>query len=215
MMEHQLLDPESRILHCARIEFVAKGLQGARMQAIADSAGVNKALLHYYFRSKEQLYDRALSSLLETLWSGIAGELSNLMPDSTFEDRVRIVVRSYLQTLSNDPMLSRFLMREMVDGGQHLPQVVAKVAPLIQKIGAAMHHGLISEIQSGHFEPIEIHHFLFNLIGMILIPYLAGPMFKVLSSQIPLPGDLGPEFAMEREEVIVQTLIHGLIRRKP
>ncbi|HLP43493.1 MAG TPA: helix-turn-helix domain-containing protein, partial [Fibrobacteria bacterium] len=62
---------EKRILVAARKEFVAKGLDGARMQAIATSAGVNKALLHYYFRGKDRLYRTVLADTMRTVWNAL------------------------------------------------------------------------------------------------------------------------------------------------
>ena len=60
---------QEKILDAARAEFIAKGFKSARMQAIAKSAGVNHALLHYYFRSKEKLYDAAVRETVRTVWS--------------------------------------------------------------------------------------------------------------------------------------------------
>src|SRR5690606_24556875 len=78
-------DAEKRILEAARKEFIAKGLDGARMQAVAASAGVNKALLHYYFRSKEKLYARVLEEILGAVWGELAGEFRARSPEAGLE----------------------------------------------------------------------------------------------------------------------------------
>ena len=72
-------DTETRILTAARREFIAKGQDGARMQVIANEAGVNKALLHYYYRSKENLYRKVLEVTLATVWGRVRAEFNSQM----------------------------------------------------------------------------------------------------------------------------------------
>lgn len=72
-------DTETRILSAARREFIAKGQDGARMQIIADQAGVNKALLHYYYRSKDNLYRKVLEVTLATVWGRVKAEFDSQM----------------------------------------------------------------------------------------------------------------------------------------
>ncbi len=83
---------EQKILNAAREEFINTGLKGARMQEIADRAGVNKALLHYYFRSKEKLYEAAIREVGETLWGSIEKEMLDLGATADFETYIHSFV---------------------------------------------------------------------------------------------------------------------------
>src|SRR5687768_9460463 len=101
-------ETERRILAAARKEFIAKGLEGARMQAIALDAGVNKALLHYYYRSKDKLYRTVVLDILQNVWGRIAGQLQALGPGDGFEAMVRTLVSTYLTTLAANPEFPLF-----------------------------------------------------------------------------------------------------------
>jgi TetR/AcrR family transcriptional regulator len=64
-------ETERKILQAAREVFQRKGLYGARMQEIADAAGINKALLHYYFRNKDKLFDAIFSDVFQNFIPGL------------------------------------------------------------------------------------------------------------------------------------------------
>src|SRR5918997_7044366 len=95
-------DTEERILDAARAVFVRHGTAGARMQEIAQEAGVNQALLHYYFRSKDRLaeavFRQVAGRLLPTVFEILGSDLS-------IEEKVERFVSLYIDTLSRSPFL--------------------------------------------------------------------------------------------------------------
>src|SRR5215218_7198869 len=103
-------DTEHRILDAAHAVFLRRGTAGARMQEIADEAGVNKALLHYYFRSKERLaeaiFERAAKGLLPPV-------LMIMSSDAEIEEKVERVVAHYLDALSRSPFLPGYVLSEL------------------------------------------------------------------------------------------------------
>ncbi len=111
----QVKTPEERILSAAAEEFAAKGFFGARTQTIADAGGVNKAMLHYYFRSKENLY----TEVIKTAFGKILREVSQawLSPDD-LENRLEVVIDSYLENYRKNPAFLKIVLREVVDGGK-------------------------------------------------------------------------------------------------
>jgi len=101
---------EQQILNAARQVFLEKGLSGARMQDIADKAEINKAMLHYYFKNKELLF--------ETIFQETAGKLfphfDKLMDsDLNFFDKIRSIVSSYIEMVSQNPYLPLFVISEL------------------------------------------------------------------------------------------------------
>ena len=86
---------EQKIINAAREEFIATGLKGARMQSIADRAGVNKALLYNYFRSKEVLFEASMGEVVELLWSFV--ENDRMLTWQVFDFRSMVLSYSLLQ----------------------------------------------------------------------------------------------------------------------
>ena len=109
-------DAEHRILAAARREFIAKGLDGARMQAVATDAGVNKALLHYYYRSKDKLYRKVLEDTIATVWGKLQTEFRAQPQTTGVEGIVHTIVSTYIRTLSANPDFPLFVFREIAGG---------------------------------------------------------------------------------------------------
>src|SRR5438034_1173800 len=103
-------DTEGRILDAAHAVFVRRGTAGARMQEIAAEAGVNQALLHYYFRSKEQLAQAAFSSAASQFMPAVIDVMAS---DGELEDKVARVIALELDHLSRVPFLPGYIIGEV------------------------------------------------------------------------------------------------------
>src|SRR5881227_963028 len=117
-------DTEQRILDAAHAVFVRRGTAGARMQEIAAEARVNQALLHYYFRSKDQLaraaFERAGAQLMPAVIQVMAG-------DGGVEDKVARVIELELDHLSRAPYLPGYIIGEVTHHPERVPQLVAAI----------------------------------------------------------------------------------------
>lgn len=109
-MTQQEINTEQKILYVAREAFLKKGLQGARMQEIADIANINKSMLHYYFRTKEQLFAKVVGSVTKEFFTPII-EMMNSNKDM-FE-KIDMMVESYCNFLLSNPYIPVFIMSEM------------------------------------------------------------------------------------------------------
>lgn len=170
------LDTEKRILQTAREVFRQKGFGAARMQEIADRAGINKASLHYYFRSKQLLFERIF---LEAF-----GEISHIVNDIMLtEEPMRLKIERFVEHynafLSANPDLPAFIIGEMARDPEYLMQLVAKsivrpdVPQVLQLIQTEVADGKMVEIN-----PLDL---IINLIGLSIFPYAARPMIRSLS----------------------------------
>jgi TetR/AcrR family transcriptional regulator len=174
-------DTERRILDAAHAVFMRRGTAGARMQEIADEAGVNKALLHYYFRSKERLaeaiFERAAKRLLPPM-------LVIMGSDAPIEQKVERVVAHYLEALSSAPFLPGYMMSEL----HHHPERVQRLvtiatggpaegfaAQALRKVGLQIEE----RVRAGTMRPIEAGQFAANLMSLCIFPFAARPMLKV------------------------------------
>ena len=112
-----------KIIKAAQEEFAIKGLNGARMQAIADRAGLPKANIHYYFKDKITLYTAALNSVMET-WNVFFGSSAEAQePKKTLDQFIRNKVRLAFE----DPLASKLFATEIIQGAPHLSGHLEKV----------------------------------------------------------------------------------------
>src|ERR1700761_7514582 len=101
---------ENQIFEAALKVFQKKGLTGARMQEIADEAGINKSMLHYYFRSKEQLFSQVFLQSFKRFTGSV---LSLLNDTNTWEEKIPLIIEHYGKVMQNNPDLAMFVINEL------------------------------------------------------------------------------------------------------
>ena len=140
---------EEKIFNAATLEFEEKGMEGARMQDIADRAGINKALLHYYFRSKDKLFQAVFDKLAEKMFQKYAGILETEMP---IEEKIKLFFFEHMTFLEKNPKLPMFILREINRNPKLLEKFISRIN--IQNIKKSMHKSMtgdsISEGQLTH-----------------------------------------------------------------
>ncbi|MCC6702117.1 MAG: TetR/AcrR family transcriptional regulator [Fluviicola sp.] len=171
---------EERILEAAKEVFMMYGLYGARMQDIADKANINKALLHYYFRNKEKLFDAvfdgALSKYFEQMT--IFGETS--LP---IEQRIYTYIDGMFEFLSEYPQMSMFIIKEISINPELFHQKVASMK--IYK-GPTLIPALMESMNKKEIPEIDPLVFLLNLHSLCTYPFLASPIFKTIVAKSKL-----------------------------
>jgi TetR/AcrR family transcriptional regulator len=162
------------ILQAALIEFAREGLAGARMDAIADAAGVNKALLYYYFGDKETLYGAILDRFFDPLVERILAVCDR--PGSAGE-RFLSYARTHFDSIAESPYYAHIFMSELMSasrgGSPHLDRIFAKY---MQRIGTRV-LGLVQEgVKSREFRAVDPNQFLPSTIGCIVHYFLTAPV---------------------------------------
>jgi TetR/AcrR family transcriptional regulator len=166
---------EEKILSAAREIFFQKGFSGARMQDIADEAGINKALLHYYFRSKEKLFETIFREAFEKLVPRIIEVFSSELP---FFDKIRAFCEAYVTMAMENPFIPIFILNEMhrnPEGFQKTFGDIPKKVPhtlLKSVIKKATDDGLIREI-----DPPQL---IMNMLSLCMFPTISRPMFQLV-----------------------------------
>ncbi|MGB8193772.1 MAG: TetR/AcrR family transcriptional regulator [Chitinophagaceae bacterium] len=161
---------EEKILSAARKVFTRDGMSGARMQDIADEAGMNKALLHYYFRNKEKLFETIFSeATLEFLprMNAIFGA------DMPLFEKIETFCREYIDQVIRNPFIPLFLLSEMnKQPDQFLKKMWGKQKPNFVAIGMQIQE----EIKKGNIKPTHPLHLVMSMFGMCVFPFLNKPM---------------------------------------
>lgn len=178
------LPTEERILAAATAEFAANGFHGARTQAIADAAGVNKAMLHYYFRSKENLYTQVIKTAFRKVLMRLG---RGWLEPGPVRAKIEMVVDSYMDAYEQNPGLLKIILREVEDGGKRLKRAVQELkANEFQAHGFNPPQVLERAAQELGVSTKETTHFLVNIIGMCAISFIAPLMLQnILDFGIP------------------------------
>ena len=192
---------KEKIIQAAQEVFIRKGMDGARMQEIADEAGINKALLHYYFHSKEQLFKEVFYGILSKL---IPGLIAIFNKDTPFLDKIEAVVSEYDSFMQRNPFLPQFVIREINRDPDQLSRFMSD-----RGLNFELVEGMINrEVSNGNIRPITFPHLFANLIGMIVMPYIGRPLFqRKLFKNDPIEYD---RFLLERRSVITQFVKQAL-----
>lgn len=167
-------DTEQKIFEAARRVFLREGTARARMQDIADEAGINKALLHYYFRSKDRLsqavFREALSRMLPRIFA-------HLEADQPLEEKVEAIVQTYLDFARENPHVPSFVLYELHYHPDRMKQFVRSIgAPEFDMLAAQIEE----RVEAGTLRPIAPEDFVVNLVSLCIFPFIARPMVEVL-----------------------------------
>ena len=175
-------DTEQRILDAAHEVFVRRGTAGARMQEISATAGVNQALLHYYFRNKEQLsraaFERAARGFMPAVVQVIAS-------DADLEEKVRQIVRLELDHLSRAPYLPGYIIGEVTHQPERAAQLIAAVTGLTPhdlgpRVLGALRRQIAARVKAGVMRPIAPESFVVNLMALCIFPFAVRPMVQAM-----------------------------------
>ncbi|HEX5654326.1 MAG TPA: TetR/AcrR family transcriptional regulator [Chitinophagaceae bacterium] len=164
---------EEKILQAAKKVFVLKGMAGARMQDIADEAGINKALLHYYFRNKEKLFEVIFMEAAQKLFPRINQVFNSEQP--LFE-KIESFCSEYIDVVMENPYLPLFVINEINQDPDYFLSKVwsGKSKPDPRKFLEQIE----KEVKKGTIKRVSPLHLLMNLISMTIFPFVAKPMFE-------------------------------------
>jgi AcrR family transcriptional regulator len=195
-------DAEARILEAARSVFIRRGTAGARMQEIAAEAGVNQALLHYYFRSKNALSAAVFEQLASRLFAAL---LQALAVESTLDEKIDRIVALYHDNLSKNPFLPGYIIAELQHHPERIETLLARIGggrdprqvvlPLFVRLGEQIE----AEVRAGRMRPIGPRQFVVNLVSLCIFPFAARPM---LAMMLGLDDDAFPSFIDERRRTL-------------
>lgn len=174
-------DTEQRILDAARRIFVRRGTSGARMQEIAAEAGVNQALLHYYFRTKERL---AQAIFLEAAGRLVPAVVELMSSDAPLERKIEEFVHLYLDTVRRTPFLPGYVLSELHQHPERLatlrsdPRVPGAEVPA--RLLAQLRVQIEAGVARGELRHIEPEQLVINLLALSVFPFVARPMLSAV-----------------------------------
>lgn len=193
-------DTESKIFEAARTVFSRSGFSGARMQDIAELADINQSMLHYYFRSKELLFEKVYQKEMESFFRVI---ITLLEAEEPLDKKIRRVVAAYHEMWKKNIYLFSFVTMEMNRHPDRIRSFVAKnfsiPTAFKDQVERAVAHGIII--------PIEPRQLLINTIGLVLFPFLGRLMIETIYQMTPAEFDA---FVERRKEEVPEFILRAI-----
>jgi len=201
---------ESRaaILQAAASEFAEHGIAGARTDAIAREARVNKALLYYYFKDKETLYGAVLDDAFSGLKEAVFRVLDRPLP---VREKLLAYVGAYFDFIATNQLYPRLMQLEMMRAREGRAQHIDKIARnYIQPIFVRLSELLRTGIAEGEFRPVNPVHFVPSMVAMIVFYFSSAPVMQKIIGFNPLT----PERIAERRAAVLDFISAALFRVK-
>jgi AcrR family transcriptional regulator len=175
-------DTEQRILDAAHRVFLRRGTAGARTQEIAKEAGVNSALLHYYFRTKARLADAVFERAATQLLPAVVRILAS---NAELDEKVAQVVDLELTQLLTTPYLPGYIISELTHHPERAGQLFSSAAGLTPRevgarVFAVLRKQIDARVRAGRMHPIAPEQFMVNLMALCVFPFAARPLVEAL-----------------------------------
>jgi AcrR family transcriptional regulator len=204
MAEKQEPETEKKIIDAAGEIFTRRGFHGTRMQDIADEAGINKALLHYYYRSKDKLFEEIFKHVVGEVINRIIEILDKELP---FEEKIRIFIDTYISILQKHPKFPALVIHEV----SHNPERVQQIfTDKFRHIPPKFFNQINSEIEAGRIKAINPAQFMLNITSLCIFPFLAKPLAQFITGF----DDKEFEGLIEERKLILHDLIFNGCRAK-
>ena len=203
-MSSKELSTEQAILKAAKNIFIQKGMEGARMQEIADEAGINKALLHYYFRSKDKLFEAIFTDAILKLVPNIMEMMKSDLPLFT---KIELFTNNYIDAFTENPFVPGFIMHE-------LSRDPSKIVNMMKNAGInpqPFFDQVKKETESGNIIPVDPYHLIVNMLSMCIFPFVATPI--LMNVLFDKNADTYKEFILQRKKEVPLFIINAIKKK--
>lgn len=203
MMEKKDITTEQTILEAAEQEFLEKGFAGAKTTAIAKRAGVNHAMIHYYFRTKENLFTMVFQQKIRILAESFSQSFNQ---DLSFFDQLKLAIGTHFDFIAANPRLLFFVYGEIITNDRRKKMLVQSVFPKLKGIVKRLKDGIDVEVENGTIRFIRPTELLMNIIALNAITFLAMPLLQIIKRN----NKEVEKLLKQRRENNIQFIINGL-----
>ncbi|NOU59052.1 TetR/AcrR family transcriptional regulator [Marinifilum sp. JC070] len=200
-MREKSEETQKQILDAAKKIFAAKGLAGARMQEIADEAGINKALLHYYYRNKEKLFEQVFEGAIRKLLGPLASFLAD---DSELFTKIRNLCHHYYNVLIEYPFIPIFVLSEASANPDRFLRLMKFEGVVEAKEKTRMQ--IQQYINEGKIRPIDPRELLWNIMSLCIFPIVSRP----IAVEILYSNDDVSEVLKQRADRVADFVIQSI-----
>ncbi len=198
---------EERIFDAATEIFLERGMDGARMQEIADLAGINKSLLHYYFRSKDRLFDAVFEKVATRMFSRFSPLLD---PGLTLEEKIRFFFREHISFMEENPRLPSFLLNEINRNPERMKEIIRRFD--IMKVNEILEQQHGEEFKQVGITPSLMPQIMTSVAAMSIFPFAARGIVETILEKIGIRFD---DYIEERKTFAADFVIRAFRQGDP
>lgn len=167
---------EQAILAAAKEEFLDKGYDGARTTSIARAAGVTHAMLHYYFKTKEQLFEHIFQETMGMLVEGILEVFTQT--DKPFKERIAEALGIHFEVIRQNPRLPLFMIREVASRPERFAIIKNVISTFAGNLLIALQRDIDQAVAKGEISHIDATTLLLDMISLNVFPFIVKPVFE-------------------------------------
>lgn len=208
--ENVRTDTESRILQAAEEEFLLKGLEGARTTAIAERAGVTHAMLHYYFRTKNMLFERIIKEKMRN--AGNIMRMAFVEGDMPLMERIKRGVEQHFDFIAANQNLPRFVIQEIYSRPERYELMRSQVLAITRDWLHTLQRQIDESAATNVTEWVDARMLLFDIVSLNLFTFIGYPFVNLLFSELTTDQ---AEFLEKRKAENVELIMHRLKKMKP
>ncbi len=198
-------DTELNILQAAEREFMLKGFDGARTTTIAQAAGVTHAMLHYYFRTKEQLFERILDEKIQLMGKSVLAAFGE--PGRSITERIKNGIIRHFDFIKENPDLPLFIINEVFirpERRQLMSKRIERIAhPIFDKLQA----NLDKACEEGEIVPVDARMLMLSIMSLNVFTFTSFPLIQPIFGEFTADRD---EFLEKRKEEIIETIMRRI-----
>lgn len=166
-------DTEQRILRAAEHEFLTKGFAGARTTAIAEAAGVTHAMLHYYFRTKERLFEKIISVKAKLITQVISNSIGDF--SRPIEEIIEDIISRHIDFVAANPALPLFLLNELFSKSDRTNIFTDTLATYTPSVLRGLQQKIDEEAASGKCRRVDAGMLMLDIVSLNIFPFLVLP----------------------------------------
>lgn len=195
MINEKELNTEEKIKAAARKIFQQKGFAGARTRDIAEEAGINLALLNYYYRSKEKLFELVMQDSMKEILSIITAEANN--PDSSLDEKIETVVGTYFEALTKNPNILLFVLGELKNNPRELHKTIGIPKNFLRS--TVFYRQVKEALEKSGAQDIDPDQIFLNMFSLSIFPFLGRPLFEIAAG---MEGNEYDELMKKRKNLL-------------
>ena len=209
--EHSnLQSTETRILQAAEKEFFEKGYAGARTASIAEAAGVTHAMLHYYFRTKDKLFEQIVAGKINMLGDIILSAIGD--GNLPLEERIRQGVERHFDFIEANRDLPRFIVNEVLSRPNHIEIMKRNALHIVNSLLGSLQREIDEYAARGLCRKVDARMLLIDIVSLNVFPFMAAP---IVYSAIGDSYSNYDEFLAMRKKENVETILNKLKIQRP
>lgn len=198
---------KDRILKAAIEEFIEHGFDGARTQAIADRAKVNKAMLHYYYASKDNMYEQAINTVANAIIEKL-GKIPAQQPQ--IEDRIGSVMDAYIEVFTDYADYFKIVIYEAMRGGKVLKKVLLSKNILNNSSIRSFIKYFDDQVSSGKVRKVDKIQLFMSIVSQMLPVFIAGQILNEVVDVFGVKKIVAEKFIRGRKKFVLDLIMNGI-----